>query len=127
MCLSGGVVGFGRFVHFSLEFVCRKARESRDKGPGGFQFKMFKRIEKTVKVKNKQGLHARPAALFVQIANKYDSSIKVLKDDQVVNGKSIMGILMLAAEKDSEVTIIAEGNDSEEAVCELEGILNSDE
>ena len=53
---------------------------------------MIKRIEKKVRVKNKQGLHARPAALFVQIANKYDSSIKVLKDDQIVNGKSIMGI-----------------------------------
>jgi len=78
-------------------------------------------------VKNKQGLHARPAALFVQIANKYDSAIKVIKDDQVVNGKSIMGILMLAAEKDSEVTLIAEGNDSEEALNELELILNSDE
>ncbi len=78
-------------------------------------------------MKNKQGLHARPAALFVQIANKYDSSIKVLKDDQVVNGKSIMGILMLAAEKDSEVVIIAEGIDSEEAVLELENLLSSDE
>ncbi len=78
-------------------------------------------------MKNKQGLHARPAALFVQIANKYDSAIKVIKDDQVVNGKSIMGILMLAAEKDSEVTLIAEGNDSEEALNELELILNSDE
>lgn len=88
---------------------------------------MFKRIEKTVRVKNKQGLHARPAALFVQIANRYDSVIKILKDDQVVNGKSIMGILMLAAEKDSEVVIIAEGNDSEEAVRELEILLNSDE
>jgi len=88
---------------------------------------MFKRVEKKVRVKNKQGLHARPAALFVQIANKYDSAIKVIKDDQVVNGKSIMGILMLAAEKDSEVTLIAEGNDSEEALNELELILNSDE
>ncbi len=88
---------------------------------------MFKRIEKTVRVKNKQGLHARPAALFVQIANRYDSVIKILKDDQVVNGKSIIGILMLAAEKDSEVVIIAEGNDSEEAVRELEILLNSDE
>lgn len=88
---------------------------------------MIKRIEKTVKVKNKQGLHARPAALFVQIANKYDSSIKVSKDDQIVNGKSIMGILMLAAEKDSEIVLIAEGTDSEEAVRELEILLNTDE
>ena len=88
---------------------------------------MLKRIEKKIKVKNRQGLHARPAALFVQIANKYDSSIKVLKDDQIVNGKSIMGILMLAAEKDSEVVLIAEGTDSEEAIRELELLLNSDE
>ncbi len=88
---------------------------------------MIKRVEKKVRVKNKQGLHARPAALFVQIANKYDSSIKVLKDDQIVNGKSIMGILMLAAEKDSEVVLIAEGTDSEEAVRELEILLESDE
>ena len=87
----------------------------------------IKRIEKKIKVSNKQGLHARPAALFVQIANKYDSTIKVLKEDQVVNGKSIMGILMLAAEKDSEIMIIAEGRDSEEAVKELEILLNSNE
>ena len=88
---------------------------------------MIKRVEKKIIVKNKQGLHARPAALFVQIANKYDATVKVVKDDQVVNGKSIMGILMLAAEKDSEVTLIAEGTDSEEAVQELEVLLNSDE
>ena len=88
---------------------------------------MIKRVEKKIVVRNKQGLHARPAALFVQIANKYDASIKVMKDDQVVNGKSIMGILMLAAEKDSEVVVVAEGSDSEEAVSELELLLNSDE
>lgn len=88
---------------------------------------MSKRIERKIRVKNQQGLHARPAALFVQIANKYDSVIKVLKDNQVVNGKSIMGILMLAAEKDSEIVIIAEGSDSEDAVLELENLLNSDE
>lgn len=88
---------------------------------------MIKRVEKKIIVKNKQGLHARPAALFVQIANKYDATVKVVKDEQVVNGKSIMGILMLAAEKDSEVTLIAEGADSEEAVLELEVLLNSDE
>lgn len=88
---------------------------------------MIKRVEKKIRVRNKQGLHARPAALFVQVANKYDATIKVLKDDQIVNGKSIMGILMLAAEKDSEVMLIAEGTDSEEAVRELEILLGSDE
>lgn len=87
----------------------------------------MKRVERKIKVNNKQGLHARPAAMFVQIANKFDSAIKVQKDSEVVNGKSIMGILMLAAEKDSEIIIIAEGNDSEEAVNELEVLLNSDE
>ena len=88
---------------------------------------MLKRVEKRIIVKNKQGLHARPAALFVQIANKYDSSIKVLKDGEIVNGKSIMGILMLAAEKDSEIVLIAEGTDSEEAVNELEKLVMTDE
>jgi len=77
-------------------------------------------IKKTLVVKNKQGLHARPAALFVQIANKYDSAIKVVKDDEVVNGKSIMGILMLAAEKDSEITIVAEGADA--AMAKFNGL-----
>jgi phosphotransferase system HPr (HPr) family protein len=88
---------------------------------------MTKRFERKVVVKNKQGLHARPAALFVQIANKYDATVKVQKDDQIVNGKSIMGILMLAAEKDSEIILIAEGSDGEEALNELEKLVNSDE
>lgn len=87
----------------------------------------MKRVERIVKVHNKQGLHARPAALFVQIANKYDSAIKVVKDEEVVNGKSIMGILMLAAEKDSDIKIIAEGSDAELAINELEALLRSDE
>jgi len=96
--------------------------------PVGLQkFFMIKRVERKVKVNNKQGLHARPAALFVQIANKYDSAIKVVKDNEVVNGKSIMGILMLAAEKDCEITIVAEGTDAEQAVNELEVLLRSDE
>jgi len=88
---------------------------------------MIKRVERKVRVNNKQGLHARPAALFVQIANKYDSTIKVIKEDEVVNGKSIMGILMLAAEKDCEITIVAEGADADAAVNELEVLLRSDE
>ncbi len=88
---------------------------------------MMKRVEKKIVVRNKQGLHARPAALFVQIANKFDATIKVQKDDQIVNGKSIMGILMLAAEKDAQILLIAEGVDSDAAVNELEALLMSDE
>lgn len=84
-------------------------------------------IKKILKVKNKQGLHARPAALFVQLANKFDSKITVTKDGQDVNGKSIMGILMLAAEKDSEILIVAEGEDAKEAIEALGGLINRNE
>ena len=71
-------------------------------------------VKKKIIVKNKLGLHARPAALFVQIANKFEADVKVTKDDMEVNGKSIMGILMLAAEKDSTITIVTTGKRSEE-------------
>ena len=84
------------------------------------------RIEKDLIVNNKQGLHARPAALFVQIANKYQSNVIVKKQDQEVNGKSIMGLMTLAAEKGSSVTIIADGPDAVEAMNELEGIISGD-
>ncbi len=83
-------------------------------------------VEKKLVIKNKSGLHARPAAIFVQIANKYDCEIAIKKGKQKVNGKSIMGIMMLAAEKGSKVIIIAEGDDAREAVRELEGILLSE-
>ena len=83
-------------------------------------------IKKEIVIKNRSGLHARPAAIFVQLANKFDSDITIKKDDQVVNGKSIMGILMLAAEKGAKVTIMAEGDDAEKAVRELSDILLND-
>lgn len=82
--------------------------------------------KKDIIVKNKTGLHARPAAVFVQLANKFESEITIIKDEQQVNGKSIMGILMLAAEKGAKITIIAEGSDAEQAVSELADILSSD-
>ncbi|HOW42206.1 MAG TPA: HPr family phosphocarrier protein [Candidatus Omnitrophota bacterium] len=82
---------------------------------------------RTVTVKNKQGLHARPAALFVQVANKFDSKITVMHDAERVNGKSIMGILMLGAEQGSEIIIEAEGKDAELAVVELERIVTQEE
>lgn len=80
-------------------------------------------LKKKLIVKNKLGLHARPAALFVQIANKFDSDVTVIKDDVEVNGKSIMGILMLAAEKDSIITIVVSGKDATAAMLELEKIV----
>lgn len=83
-------------------------------------------VEKTVTIKNKAGLHARPAALFVQVANKFDSDITVAKGKDVVNGKSIMGILMLGAAKGSVVSIKAVGDDAEDAVKELSRLLLED-
>ena len=82
-------------------------------------------IEKTIVIKNKQGLHARPAALFVQIANKFNSDIVISKGKQKVNGKSIMGIMMLEAGAGSRVTISADGDDAQQAVSELEVLLSS--
>ncbi len=84
-------------------------------------------IKKEFTVKNKQGLHARPAAIFVQVANKFDSRITVRRDAEEVNGKSIMGILMLGAEKGSVIVIEADGRDAEIALVELEKIISSEE
>lgn len=84
-------------------------------------------VKKKLIVRNKLGLHARPAALFVQIANKFDSDIMVIKDDIKINGKSIMGILMLAAEKDSVITISASGDDAEDALSALEKIVQTED
>jgi phosphocarrier protein HPr len=84
-------------------------------------------VKKQLKVKNKSGLHARPAALFVQVANKFDSRITVKRDSEEVNGKSIMGILMLGAEKDSMIIIEADGDDAQIAMDELEKIITNEE
>ena len=83
-------------------------------------------VEKTVIIKNKQGLHARPAALFVQIANKFDSDVIVSKGKTTVNGKSIMGIMMLEAGRGSKVTVTTKGEDAQQAITELENLLLSD-
>lgn len=85
------------------------------------------RIEKEVIVRNPQGLHARPAALFVRIASQYDATITVTKDNESVNGKSIMGILMLGAEQYGKITLTADGHDAEKAIAELEGFLTNNE
>jgi len=82
---------------------------------------------KKVIVKNKQGLHARPAAMFVQVANKFEANITVSRDEDKVNGKSIMGILMLGAEQGSEIILEAEGKDAEAALVELERIVNRED
>ncbi|MBU0634959.1 MAG: HPr family phosphocarrier protein [Candidatus Omnitrophica bacterium] len=87
----------------------------------------IKKITRSIIIKNKTGLHARPAALFVQIANKFDSEVSVQKGKQKVNGKSIMGILMLAAGQGQEIILEVEGPDAENAVVELEKVLLGNE
>ena len=82
------------------------------------------RIEKELIVKNPQGLHARPAALFVQIASRYNAKITVTKNGESVNGKSIMGLLMLGAQHNSSLMVIAEGEDAEKAIQEITEFLN---
>ena len=82
-------------------------------------------IEKRIIIRAKLGLHARPAAIFVQIANKYDSEITVRKGSNEVNGKSIMGVMMLAAEMGSDVKVIARGPDEEEALAALVEVIGS--
>lgn len=84
------------------------------------------KIEKTITIKSQQGLHARPAALFVQIANKYNSNVSISKAGEKVNGKSIMGILTLGAEHGSTVTVEVDGEDAELLIKEIETLLAKD-
>jgi phosphocarrier protein HPr len=83
----------------------------------------LQRIEKEIEIVNELGLHARPAAMFVQTANKFSSEIKISRDSEIVNGKSIMGVMMLAAAKGTKVKIVAEGEDAQQAAEELEKLF----
>jgi phosphocarrier protein HPr len=78
-----------------------------------------------VAISNKYGLHARPAAEFVKLANRFSSEVWVRKDEVEVSGKSIMGVMMLAAEFGSTILIRAAGGDSEDAVEALVGLVSS--
>jgi phosphocarrier protein len=81
--------------------------------------------ERTVQIVNKAGLHARPAAEIVKLAAKYASDITVVREDLEVNGKSIMGVMMLAAECGSTLQLKAEGPDAAEALDALERLIES--
>ena len=84
--------------------------------------------ERTAKIQHRLGLHARPAADFVRLANTFTSEIRVRKGRRVVNGKSIMGLLTLAAAAGSRVTVEASGSDAAEAARALaEFLLNGDQ
>jgi phosphotransferase system HPr (HPr) family protein len=80
-------------------------------------------IQKTVKIMNRLGLHARAAALLVQTASGYSSDVVIEKDGVEVNGKSIMGLMMLAAAKGTDVTVKASGVDENDALAGVEKLI----
>ncbi|HVT82928.1 MAG TPA: HPr family phosphocarrier protein [Phycisphaerae bacterium] len=82
-------------------------------------------MDRQVTIQNKLGLHARPAMQFVDVANQFQSGIKVCKGDQVVDGKSIMQMMMLAATQGTALKIIAEGDDAGKALDALEQLINA--
>jgi phosphocarrier protein HPr len=82
-------------------------------------------IERVVTITNKYGIHARPAAEIVKTAAKFKSEITLVRDDVEVNGKSIMGVMMLAAEQGSQLVVRADGPDEEAAIAALAALIAS--
>jgi len=82
-------------------------------------------IEQSFVILNELGLHARAATRFVQTANRFAADVEVEKDGQKVNGKSIMGVLMLVAAKGSTITVRSKGTDAEEAMSALGSLIRS--
>lgn len=82
-------------------------------------------IKREVTIINKLGLHARPSAQLVTTASRFKSEVMLARDDTQVNGKSIMGVMMLAAEKGSQVTVQCDGPDEEEAMQAIVDVIES--
>lgn len=82
-------------------------------------------MERTVTIVNHLGLHARAAAKLVTLAAKFEADVRVRKDDREVSGKSIMGVMMLAAAQGSDITLVAEGGDAAQALDELERLVKT--
>ena len=85
------------------------------------------KIEKELTVVNKKGLHARPAALFVSLVEKFDVTVTLAKGPEVVNGKSIMGILMLGAAEGTVLKVTVEGSQAPEAMVEFKKFFSKQE
>ncbi|MFW5447247.1 MAG: HPr family phosphocarrier protein [Methylophagaceae bacterium] len=81
-------------------------------------------IERTITIINNLGLHARAAAKFVTTASEFKADIKVSRNGRTVNGKSIMGMMMLAAAKNTEIVIVADGKDEQKAQDAIEVLIN---
>ena len=82
-------------------------------------------VEKILTVKNRAGIHARPAAIIAQTSNKFESEITLSKDDAEVNAKSIMGVIAMGAGYNTQLTLRADGPDETEAVEVIEELFNS--
>ena len=82
-------------------------------------------IEEVIRIQNRLGIHARPAALLVQTSSKYGAKIEFEVDGMRVNGKSIMGVMMLAAAHGSRLTVIADGDDAEAAIQGIRALIES--
>ncbi len=82
--------------------------------------------EIVVEIKNEAGLHARPSSLFVQVAGEYDANVTVVSDGEEVNGKSIMGLMLLAAEQGRQLKLIADGPQEEEVLEALRVLVEVD-
>lgn len=80
--------------------------------------------QREFQIQNKLGIHARPAAQFVKTASKFTSDVKVEKDGEEVDGKSIMGLMMLAAGHGSSITVIAEGDDADAALAAIADLID---
>jgi len=87
----------------------------------------MEKIEKELIVANKKGLHARPAAIFVGLVEKFDVTVTLTKGPDVVNGKSIMGLLMLGAVEGTVLKVVIEGEKAQEAMTEIEKFFNKQE
>jgi phosphocarrier protein len=85
------------------------------------------KIEKELVVANKKGLHARPAAIFVSLTEKFDVTVTLAKGPEVINGKSIMGILMLGAVEGTVLKVVVEGNGAVAAMAEFEKFFKKQE
>ncbi|MBN2200883.1 HPr family phosphocarrier protein [bacterium] len=81
-------------------------------------------MERTLQIQNKLGLHARPAALLVETASRFDADVQVIKSGNSINAKSIMGVLMLAAEQGSSLTFRARGPQETQVLDAIEKLLN---
>ena len=130
--LSGGAApasrplgsnGTGKSLEWRIDQIC--VTNPIGRMSGSMANEQVATLKKSVVITNKLGLHARPAALFVKTANRFNSEVLVEKDGETINGKSIMGLMMLAAGPGSRLTLHVRGADAPQALAELEALVRN--